>query len=106
MKFVPSISPPRITGVGGRLMVNRITAVKAAQPVQSRTLPPLVVPPHTEHMPQESERRHDPHLQGERRVYCRRVQHLPVLVEFRSGLDRRHHSQREGDRVEHVDIEV
>lgn len=87
-------------------MVNRLAAVKAAQPVQSRTLPPLLVQPHTQHSPQEAERRHDPHQQGERRIYCRRLQHLPVLVELRSGLDRRHHSQREGDPIEHVDIEV
>lgn len=104
MKFVPSLPPPRITGAGGRLMVNRLTAVKAAQPVQPRTLPPLVVQPHAQHP--EAERRHERHLQGERRTYCRRVQHLPVLVEFRSGLDRRHHAQREGDPMEHVDIEV
>lgn len=106
MKFVPSLPPPGITGIGRGLAVNRLTAVGAVKPVQPRTLPPLVVQPHEQHEMHEVERRFDRHLQGERRVYCRRVQHLPVLVEFRSGLDRRRHSQREGDQTEHVDIEV
>ncbi|HEX5364317.1 MAG TPA: hypothetical protein VFW59_08595 [Gallionella sp.] len=106
MKFVPSLPPPRITGVGGGLKVNRLTAVGAVRPVQPRTLPPLVLLPHEVHEPPEVERRHDRPEQVERRKYCRRVQHRPVLVEFRSGLDRRHRSQREGDPTEHVDIEV
>ncbi len=103
MKFVPSLPPPRITGVGGRLMVNRLTPVKAAKPVQPRSLPPLVVQHQHEY---HSERRHDPHLDGDRRIACRRILHLPVLEELRSGTDRRHHSQRENDQSDHIDIEA
>jgi hypothetical protein len=39
----------------------------------------------------------------DRRKICRRVSHLPVLEELRSGVDRRHHHLRDGDEVEHID---
>lgn len=108
MKYVPSLPPPRITGVWDRLTVSGLAAVKAAKAVQPRTLPPLVVPPHGHHEPprEPTERRHDTHPQGERRTYCRRVRHLPVLAELRSGLERRRHNQRAGDPTEHIDVEA
>jgi hypothetical protein len=40
----------------------------------------------------------------DRRKTCRRVQHLPVLVELRSGVERRRHNLFEGVADEHVDI--
>ncbi|MDP2143998.1 MAG: hypothetical protein Q8J80_07685 [Gallionella sp.] len=90
------------------MTVSALTAVNGVKAVQPRTLPPLVTMPHEHHEPpQESaERRHDPQIQGERRIYCRRLQHLPVLLELRSGLERRHHNQRAGDPTEHIDIEA
>lgn len=89
------------------MTVSALTAVKGVKAVQPRTLPPLVTMPHEHEPPQESaERRHDPQIQGERRIYCRRLQHLPVLLELRSGLERRHHNQRAGDPTEHIDIEA
>lgn len=108
MKYVPSISPPRITGVGEGVTVTGLAAVKAVKPVQPRTLPPLVTPPHEGHEPagEVAERRHDPKSQGERRTYCRRLRRLSMLVELRSGLERRHRNQREGDQIEHVDIKA
>jgi len=48
-------------------------------------------------------KRQDKHFHGERRTYCRRFEHLPVLEELRSGIDRRKHMQRAGDVAEHVD---
>jgi hypothetical protein len=41
----------------------------------------------------------------DRRKTCRRTQHLPVLVEPRSGVERRRHNLFEGA-DEHVDIEA
>ncbi|HCI14559.1 MAG: hypothetical protein A2063_06315 [Gallionellales bacterium GWA2_60_142] len=107
MKYVPSFPPPGITGVD-RVTVTALATVKAAKAVQSRTLPPLVATPHEHHEPvrELAERGDYRHGEGERRTYCRRVQHLPVLVELRSGMERRHHNQRAGDPVEHIDIEV
>lgn len=105
MKYVPSLPPPRITGVWDRLTVTGLAAVKAAKPVGPRTLPPLVAPPrHEEPLREVAERRHDTQLHGDRRTYCRRSHHLPVLVELRSGLERRHNKQRMDDPTEHIDI--
>lgn len=82
--------------------------VKAAKPVQQRTLQPLLVPPREQYEPagEVAERRHDRHPQGERRTYCRRSRRQPVLVELRAGLERRRHNQRAKDPTEHVDIEA
>lgn len=107
MKIVPDLPPP-ITVVKDRLEVQALTEVKPAKPVQARTLPPLVVQRHKRHeAPSDlaglQEKRHDTHVHGERRTYCRRIEHLPFLVELRSLTDRRRHKQREGDATEHVD---
>jgi hypothetical protein len=89
------------------MTVYGLARVKAPRAVQSRTLPPVVTPPPEHREPQgEEERRRERNWQGERRTYCRRSRHLPVLAELRSGLERRHHNQRAGDPTEHVDIEV
>jgi hypothetical protein len=110
MKYVPSL-PPVVTAVTDRLDVYALSRVKPAKPVQARTLVPLVVLPHGEartsgEVAEQPDGRHDPHLHGERRSYCRRVKHLPVLLELRSGPDRRRHNQRGGDTLEHVDVEA
>lgn len=110
MKIVPSDTPP-VSVARDELQVRALTAVKPVKPVQPRTLVPLVVQPHgAAHEYVEAagqpDKRHDVALHGERRTYCRRVQHLPILLELRSGLDRRRHSQRGDDMHEHVDIEA
>ena len=110
MKYVPSLPPPATGAVAG-LEVKALAGIKRPRPVQARTLPPLVVQPHTRHEAPagtavEEEKRHDPHVHGERRVYCRRIEHLPVLVELRSGMERRRHNQRAGDITEHVDVKA
>ncbi len=106
MQFVPIIPRPRDL-LEERLEVKRLAAVRAAKPVQPRTLPPLLTyahePPPREQ--QESAERRAP-LQDERRIYCRRVRHLPVLEELRSAIERRKNSQRGSDQSEHIDIEA
>lgn len=120
MKYVPSLPPPRIIGLGDNLTLTGPAALKAAKVVQPRSLPPLVVPPHGRLGPERDaerevspepageapERRHDAHAQGERRTYCRRVWHLPVLIELRAELERRRHKQRAVDPTEHIDIQA
>jgi len=88
-------------------MVSGLTSVKAAKPVQPRTLQPLVAP-QARHEPVRAlaERRLDPHPGGERRTYCRRIRRLPVLFELRAGLERRRQKQRAVDPTEHIDIKA
>jgi hypothetical protein len=42
----------------------------------------------------------------DRRKACRRLAHQHVLIELRSGIDRRHHTLLVGDVAEHIDIEA
>lgn len=116
MKYVPSLPPPA-TGAEIGLEVKALAGVQRAKPVETRTLPPLVVQPHARHAASpevagkeeaagKEEKRHDPHVQGERRLYCRRLEHLPMLVELRSEMDRRRRNQRASDIAEHIDVEV
>lgn len=110
MRFVPSLPPPITVAIDG-LEVKALTRVKPVKPVQARTLPPLVVQRHalleaSSDLTGQQEKRHDTHMHGERRTYCRRIEHLPILVGLRSGTDRRRHKQRGEDATEHVDEEV
>ncbi len=110
MKIAPDLPAPRLV-TENSLEVKALAGVKPSRPVQERSLPPLVVQPHTQRegeadSVEQPERRYEPHVHGERRTYCRRIEHLPVLIELRSGIERRRHNQREGDTVEHIDVEV
>jgi len=110
MKYVPSLPSPA-TGAEIGLEVKALAGVQRAKPVQARTLPPLVMQPHARHVPPpevagKEEKRHDPHVHGERRLYCRRLERLPMLVELRSEMDRRRRNQRASDIAEHIDVEV
>lgn len=111
MKYVPSF-PPVLTGVPDSLDVQALSPVKPAKPVQERTLMPLVVHRQMQfdaapaEISKHRERRNDPHFQGERRMYCRRVDHPSLLAELRSRMERRRRNQRMSDMTEHVDEEV
>lgn len=43
-------------------------------------------------------------LAGDRRICCRRIARTPVLIDFRSGIQRRRRNLREDDIVEHVSV--
>ena len=110
MQYISSIPPPTTVPETG-LEVQALAGVKHAKPVHARTSPPLVVQPHTrrEAHPDiigEGEKRHDTNVFGERRIYCRRIEHLSILIELRSIIDRRRHNQRVSDMTEHVDVKV
>jgi hypothetical protein len=106
MQFVPII--PR----AGKLLENwlevkRLAAVRPARPVEPRTLPPLLTPARAgEHLKREDGEERREAQQIERRRYCRRIQHLPILEELRSAVDRRKHSQRGSDQTGHIDEEA
>ena len=110
MRFVPSFPPP-ITVPEEGLEAKALARVKPVKPIQARTLPPLVVqrharPENPSGLSGQQEKRRDTHVHGERRTYCRRIEHLPILFELRSVPDRRRQRQREGDVTGHVDEEV
>ncbi len=105
MRYVNSVSAPSASLNSHQ--VSRTAAASAIKPVAARE-PPASEVEHQQHLTQAVY-----HLkpatqlpQEDRRKACRRVKHLPVLVELRSGIDRRHHNLLEGDVVEHIDIEA
>jgi len=107
MKFVP-IPPPAPTAPRDELEVEALAAVKAAKPVQPRSVPPLVVQHRmrSKESPDTSGQqnsRQEVRVHGERRTYCRRIEHLPEFVELRAEFDRRQHNRRGDDVTEHVD---
>ncbi|MDD2915679.1 MAG: hypothetical protein PHP70_10230 [Gallionella sp.] len=107
MRIMPGLPPP-ITIEKDNFGVKALTRIKPVKPVQERNLPPLVTQRHEQpEIPSDftepQEKRHDPHVHGERRIYCRRTEHLPILIELRSLADRRRHKQRGDDETEHVD---
>ena len=118
MHFVPIIPQPK-TGVEERFEVKGVAAPGAVKPVAGRTSspPPLVYA----HVQQGASEIPQPHLQthkrragdrpetvdqGERRLACRRFQHLPILEELRSLVDRRRHKRRKADPESHIDVEA
>jgi hypothetical protein len=103
MRYVTSISPA--TTSPNTRQVMGLSAAQAVKPVHSQEHPVPYVEHHEDAyrvLPQSH-----PNIPAEdRRKACRRVNHLPVLIELRSGIDRRHHNLREGDVAEHIDIEA
>lgn len=107
IQYVPSLPPPATAPATEPEM----KALARTRRVAVRISPPLIVQPHVEHEPpaeiaEEGERRRNQHPQGERRIYCRRFGHLSMLVELRTGMERRRHNQRAGDITEHIDVET
>jgi hypothetical protein len=104
MRFTPTITPapatPTTRAVKGLVDVH---ATKAVHPSEAEL-------PQTEgsvgHAGGRSPRA-EVHLPFEdRRKACRRIHHQKVLIELRSGLDRRRHNLLAGGVVDHIDEEV
>jgi hypothetical protein len=86
--------------------VGALSAVQAVKPVYAplQTVPYVAL--NTQHqasVPVVEQQQHRDIPLADRRKYCRRVNHLAVLVELRSGIDRRHRNLRAGDVAEHID---
>lgn len=109
MKYVSEPPQPASAPETG-VEIQALAGIRPAKTVQERTLPPLVVQPHTQHEANPNaageEKTHHERIHGERRTYCRRIEHLPILLELRSGEERRRHNQRASDTTEHVDIKT
>lgn len=109
MRFVSSLPP--VTSPPGNREVKRVFGVRAVRPVATQEKPVEEVGRYAhqqnpeEALPQSSgEHRHEG--LPDRRKYCRRINHFPVLFDLRSGVERRRHHQRERDAVEHIDEQV
>ena len=104
MRYVSSIPPattsPNTRQVGG---LTAIHAVKAVQ-LQEQSVPKVEQQAVHEEAARLAElQRHREALFVDRRKVCRRVNHQPVLVELRSGVERRRHNLRLDDLIEHID---
>jgi hypothetical protein len=98
MRFTPTILPTTATPT--TRAVKGLTDIHAVKPVHARD-PESLPEPH-------------PEVQGEhpniplvdRRIACRRIHNQKVLIELRSGLDRRRHNLMEGGTADHIDEEA
>ncbi|MBI1174028.1 MAG: hypothetical protein GC139_02040 [Sideroxydans sp.] len=79
MRYVPGISALPVTEIGGR-KVKAVSRVSAPTPPQAHEQPVEAVPPRT--VPASEERR----------VAQRRITNQPVLMDRRSGLERRRYN--------------
>lgn len=105
MRYAPSL-PPATTATEPRQVASLI-GIRAVKPVQTRAQPEVesaTAREETMRHIEEQQRRNLP--PQDRRTYCRRVQNLPVLVELRSGVERRRHNLFESGSDEHVDVEA
>jgi hypothetical protein len=101
-------SPASITNFGGR-EVKGVSATAALKPLNAHEAHNLAVTPSEVHQassePVPQMQRRSPELPDRRKV-CRRVHKQVVLLDLRTGVDRRHGHGRETDPIEHIDIKV
>ncbi|MFA6122033.1 MAG: hypothetical protein WCT35_09775 [Sideroxydans sp.] len=104
MRFVPEIKPAT-TGPNSSL-VPGLSAVHAVKPIHSREQTVSQVAAlrgrHKEAVEADQERATRLPLE-DRRKACRRIHNQKVLIELRSGVDRRHHDLLGNHAAEHID---
>ncbi len=117
MRYVTDIPPVATTSPNTRQVMG-LTAALAVKPVYPGEHPVASVEHlkvHPDKAYQEIFRTVEPQQNNapvevvpaeDRRKACRRLAHQQVLIELRSGIDRRHHTLLEGDVAEHIDIEA
>ena len=107
MRFVSSL-PPAPTSPNTR-QVNGLSRIQAVKPVPTgeeavpsvqQQAPRQVPTPPVKQQYQRAEPFED------RRKICRRMSHQAVLVELRSGIERRKRRTRNGDLIDHIDEKV
>ena len=104
MQIVPII-PQQTISVNETRDVKGVAGVKPVTPVPDNALPLLFIDAQVTRKVNEvgyQEKRIVSQL-DERRMYCRRIQHLRLLEELRSSIDRRRRNQRNTDLLEHID---
>jgi hypothetical protein len=105
MRLIPSL-PPVTTGPDDTRQVGGLTATHAVKPVAPVNQPAANAGQRAAHQVQArpdapSYQRTETH--ADRRKICRRVIQQPVLVELRSGIERRRRRTRAGDMIDHID---
>ena len=110
MRYVSSI--PVVTVSPNTRQVTALSAIQAVKTVHAPLMPLTNIELNLEHrsvmipVVEQQQHRDNPVRDNpvkDRRKFCRRVKHQAVLVELRSGIDRRRHNLRDGDVVEHID---
>lgn len=101
MQTVPSIPPPIVDTT--KREVNATHRVDAVQQIHPSPFAELLM-----QQQEQAAARYEPPAAPtlpteDRRKYCRRTQHLPVLVELRSGIERRRHDLLANSPHEHID---
>lgn len=104
MRYVQSL-PPIVEPVADSDAPRAVAHTAPVGPVSERSLPPLVFRPHTQQQATPAlQRQVVPHAaDNDRRKFCRRVRSDPVLLELRSGQDRRRRNQRRDDLTTAID---
>lgn len=100
MRFTPTILPTTATPT--TRAVKGLTSTHAVKPVHEELEATAV----TLGAEAQHDAAHTQLPQEDRRKACRRIHHQKVLVELRSGLDRRKHNLFAGGATEHIDEEV
>jgi hypothetical protein len=106
MRYVSSI--PAVSTSARTRQVHALSSVQAIKPVHTpeQVIPyASVITAHqgsTVPLLDDVYKRRDIPVE-DRRKLCRRANHQAVLIELRSGIDRRHHNLREGAVVDHID---
>ncbi len=101
VQYVPSdlvIHPPE------NRVIDKVNEVARVHPVEPHMKQDATRAEAGQQHPVGEERRYGPPPQEERRTYCRRIYHWPVLEELRSLVDRRRHDP--GGETGHVDEAV
>jgi hypothetical protein len=104
MRFVSSL-PPLTTSPNTR-QVRGLTRVQAVKPVPvgEEAVPNVgQQAPRQGPMPPVRQQYQRTEPFEDRRKICRRVSHQSVLVELRSGIERRRQRTRTGDLIDHID---
>ena len=101
MRFTPTILPATATPT--TRAVKGLTGIHAVKPAHVEEAEPTAVT-------LSPETQHGLHRQGlpaeDRRMACRRIHNQKVLIELRSGLDRRRHNLMESGTADHIDEEA
>lgn len=107
MRYVQSL-PPIVEPAPDSGATRGIAHTAPVRPVSERSLPPLVFRQHTQQQATPAlNRQVVPHsADNDRRKFCRRIRNDPVLLELRSGQDRRRRNQRRGDLTTAIDDEA
>ena len=112
MRYVFNLPPPAID-VGGK-EVKGVREIRPVAPERVRShLFSEIEQLRLHRQAQRSSLVHSPDELGRRTAYPEdrrkvnlRIRQLPVLIDFRSGIDRRRRHLRAGDLVEHIDEKV